>query len=796
MSKAQRDFIKTKKYFICLLTAAVVAGIVMIVVVALNVTIKKNVVERVTDESKFLAEQQAELVNIIIEEQFHKISTISGMVENGLSFLDAGDQKNLSTFVEKNEICMLAYADKNGNVITYQGKKLENISKREYFSKVIDGKQEYGCQYVKTTQLENEPKVIFSTAVHQNGEIQGIVFFSKDIAVLRDNMFEQSMFNTQESSMIVDQTGTILVKNKRSEKIYADVKNIYEIYSESEKTKEIFLNADSGSMILGKNDEVVLAYSSMKQNDWYLVCMIGTDIAKQEYTTNLMAIRRMVLIVSICFILGNIYLGILFVLQIKRTRKKYEESKNRYERIVSILTKMNCMVVEYDINSGKIASNELFEKMFGYGIEDHFFEKLSEHKTRHPEFDFDGFIRELNFAIQNKQTTSIEVLYCKNEYSYKILSIIMMPILNEEDQVTEIIGCVRENGTEHSQIKEKVDMFNQVPVGTHRCYLSDPIHFDYVGEKLCALLGYTKEEFDKKIGRNYVNIIVEEDRKKFISFVNESATAPGVRKCQYNVRCKNGETLAVLDTMESIKNDSGVMYGYSVVVDITEYVKRQNIVRQEMSQLEQKLEELRINNSTSQMQPHFLYNALSSIREIVLINPQYASDLIYDFTVYLRACIRSMKNTDMISISQEMDNIRAYVNIEKMRMGDRLKVNYDLKSEDFQIVPLSIQPLVENAIRHGIYNRGKKGGIVVVETKTLSEWNVIIIKDDGVGFDYQKVRDEVERGERQSIGLDNVMFRLNKQLNAKVTIKSTVGVGTIIVVRIPKKGKDNERNHT
>ena len=796
MSKAQRDFIKTKKYFICLLTAAVVAGIVMIVVVALNVTIKKNVVERVTDESKFLAEQQAELVNIIIEEQFHKISTISGMVENGLSFLDAGDQKNLSTFVEKNEICMLAYADKNGNVITYQGKKLENISKREYFSKVIDGKQEYGCQYVKTTQLENEPKVIFSTAVHQNGEIQGIVFFSKDIAVLRDNMFEQSMFNTQESSMIVDQTGTILVKNKRSEKIYADVKNIYEIYSESEKTKEIFLNADSGSMILGKNDEVVLAYSSMKQNDWYLVCMIGTDIAKQEYTTNLMAIRRMVLIVSICFILGNIYLGILFVLQIKRTRKKYEESKNRYERIVSILTKMNCMVVEYDINSGKIASNELFEKMFGYGIEDHFFEKLSEHKTRHPEFDFDGFIRELNFAIQNKQTTSIEVLYCKNEYSYKILSIIMMPILNEEDQVTEIIGCVRENGTEHSQIKEKVDMFNQVPVGTHRCYLSDPIHFDYVGEKLCALLGYTKEEFDKKIGRNYVNIIVEEDRKKFISFVNESATAPGVRKCQYNVRCKNGETLAVLDTMESIKNDSGVMYGYSVVVDITEYVKRQNIVRQEMSQLEQKLEELRINNSTSQMQPHFLCNALSSIREIVLINPQYASDLIYDFTVYLRACIRSMKNTDMISISQEMDNIRAYVNIEKMRMGDRLKVNYDLKSEDFQIVPLSIQPLVENAIRHGIYNRGKKGGIVVVETKTLSEWNVIIIKDDGVGFDYQKVRDEVERGERQSIGLDNVMFRLNKQLNAKVTIKSTVGVGTIIVVRIPKKGKDNERNHT
>ena len=89
-------------------------------------------------------------------------------------------------------------------------------------------------------------------------------------------------------------------------------------------------------------------------------------------------------------------------------------------------------------------------------------------------------------------------------------------------------------------------------------------------------------------------------------------------------------------TMETIVNDSGVMQGYSVVVDVSEYVKRQNIVRQEIEQLEQNLEIMRVKNSASQMQPHFLYNALSSIREVIIIDPQYASDLIYDFTVYLR----------------------------------------------------------------------------------------------------------------------------------------------------------------
>ncbi len=751
MSKVQRDFIEKKKYFIGILTFIVVVSIVMVIIVALNFTMKGNVIERVTDESKFLAEQQAELVNKTVEEQFHKISTISGMVGSGLSFFDAADQIILKTFVEKNEICMLAFADINGDVTTYQGQEIGNVSNRDYFSKVIGG-QQYVCQYLETTQEENEPKVIFSTAVYQNGEIQGVVFFSKDISVLRDKMFEQSMFKTQESSLIVDKTGAILVKNKRADKIYTGIENIYDIYSENQRTKERLQNTDSGSMILGENDEMVLAYSSIGQNNWYLVCFIDTDIARQEYSSSLVLIQRLVLFLSLCFLLGIIYFASLLFFQIKNTRKNYRESKNRYERIIALLTKMHCMIAEYDINNGKIDTNELFRETFGYGIEDHFFEELSKHRKSHPEFDYDGFIRELKFAIESKQTTSIEVLYCKNEYSYKILSIIMMPILDEEGKVAQIVGCVRENGVNHKQIKEKVDMFSQIPGGTHRCYLSDPVHLDYVGENLAAMLGYTVEEFKEVAGRSYINVIVEKDREKFIKFVNESAAAPGVRKCQYDMRCKNGENLSVLDTMESIKNGSGVMYGYSVVVDISEYVKRQNITRQEMEQLEQNLEIMRINNSASQMQPHFLYNALSAIREVVLTDPGYGSDLIYDFTVYLRACIRTMKNGELISVQQEMDNIRAYVNIEKMRMGDRLKIEYKLNSDIFLVVPLSIQPLVENAIRHGIYNRGKKGGTVSVETRTLTDCNMIIVKDDGVGFDYQKVRDEVERGERESIG--------------------------------------------
>lgn len=79
------------------------------------------------------------------------------------------------------------------------------------------------------------------------------------------------------------------------------------------------------------------------------------------------------------------------------------------------------------------------------------------------------------------------------------------------------------------------------------------------------------------------------------------------------------------------------------------------------------------------MQPHFLYNALASIREIVLENPEYAADLIFDFTTHLRACIKSMASEEFTSFHQEIENIKAYVNIEKMRFGDKLQVQYDIQ---------------------------------------------------------------------------------------------------------------------
>ena len=215
-------------------------------------------------------------------------------------------------------------------------------------------------------------------------------------------------------------------------------------------------------------------------------------------------------------------------------------------------------------------------------------------------------------------------------------------------------------------------------------------------------------------------------------------------------------------------------------------------IRRKEAQLAETLAVSRMKIAASQMQPHFLYNALSSIREVVRENPDYASDLIYDFTVHLRACIRSMTDDSLITMEQELENIRAYIGIEKMRFGEKLRVQYALESTDFQVIPLGLQPFVENSVRHGIYERGASGGTVSITETEHEAYHEICIRDDGVGFDYEQVRREVANGTRDAAGIQNSVYRFETMLQAKVEIDSCPGIGTGVTIRIPKTAEETD----
>ncbi len=475
---------------------------------------------------------------------------------------------------------------------------------------------------------------------------------------------------------------------------------------------------------------------------------------------------------------------------LKRKTKDALSVKSNYENYRSILREVQCAVVEYDLNNASLKVIQPGSEELKLDLLNGSLEAYEEFKRAHPEYDFNELKTELELAKIDGKTYSFESLLTANGLSLCWLRTMIIPITDEDGMVETILFAIFDISDMHREIDALSEMYANIPGGVHRCYLDKPIHVEYMSDGFCKMLGYTHEEVEGIIGseQKYSMLIFEEDRPAFSDFTRKLSIYGGTETCEYRMVCADGSLIEVSDTMDAKRSSSGTMYGYSVVVDLHSLKEVQQGLRKELADVKQQLEQSRIKNASSQMQPHFLYNALSSIREIVLEDPQYASDLIYDFTTHLRACIRSMSGDRLVPFSQELESIRAYVNIEKMRFGDRLRVVYDCAETDFDIIPLSIQPLVENAIRHGIYERGAAGGTVSIRSLSNDSCFVVCVEDDGVGFDFDATMLEVKEGKRDSNGLYNLIFRFETLMNAKVAVESEIGKGTKITVMIPLRG--------
>lgn len=183
----------------------------------------------------------------------------------------------------------------------------------------------------------------------------------------------------------------------------------------------------------------------------------------------------------------------------------------------------------------------------------------------------------------------------------------------------------------------------------------------------------------------------------------------------------------------------------------------------------------------SQIKPHFVYNTLSSISTLIQIDPTKAQQALDDFTEYLRANLSSLSETKLILFTEELQHIQTYLALEKMRFEERLNLVYDIKVEDFLIPPLSIQPIVENAVKHGILKK-IEGGTVTIKTYENKEAYIIEIIDDGVGFDV----DTLKTMGNQHIGINNVCYRLSAMCNGEVKVNSIIDKGTTVVVTLYK----------
>ncbi|WP_396658940.1 sensor histidine kinase [Microbacterium oxydans] len=200
------------------------------------------------------------------------------------------------------------------------------------------------------------------------------------------------------------------------------------------------------------------------------------------------------------------------------------------------------------------------------------------------------------------------------------------------------------------------------------------------------------------------------------------------------------------------------------------------------------LAEAELRSLRAQISPHFIYNALTAIASFVLTDPTRARELVLEFADFTRYSFR--RQGEFTTIAEELGSIHSYLELERARFGDRLRVTLQIAPETLAtVIPfLSVQPLVENAVRHGL-EPGEGGGEIRIASRDDGTHTEITVEDDGVGMDPEGLRATLTAGDDGvHVGLRNVDTRLRQLYGADggLVVETNTGAGTLVRMRVPK----------
>lgn len=214
------------------------------------------------------------------------------------------------------------------------------------------------------------------------------------------------------------------------------------------------------------------------------------------------------------------------------------------------------------------------------------------------------------------------------------------------------------------------------------------------------------------------------------------------------------------------------------------------IVNDQLDRYGRQLEEnarLKIDILLAQIQPHFLYNSLTTIKYLCHEDPPKAEKALEDFMTYLRYNMDSLTKDGLIPFDDELKHVKEYVELQKLRFGDELNVEYDLECTGFNMPTLTLQPIVENAITYGIRRSGNGEGTVIISTRQSGDNIEIKVTDDGNGFIYADSRPD---DKQTHIGIGNVRDRISEVSGGKLIVDSKPGEGTTVTIVLPGESRE------
>ncbi len=207
--------------------------------------------------------------------------------------------------------------------------------------------------------------------------------------------------------------------------------------------------------------------------------------------------------------------------------------------------------------------------------------------------------------------------------------------------------------------------------------------------------------------------------------------------------------------------------------------------KEQSAELQKELQRVNMHLMTDKMKPHFIHNSLLAIQELCFSEPKEAYKAIGMFSKYLRANLEGIGDDELIPFRKELEYLELYMAIQQICFEDDIEFKLEIQESNFYIPPFSIQPIVENAVVHGVRKCRRKG---IVEIRTWLEGDDIVIQvqDNGAGFDVDA------ENQRKFSSSQAVVYRIEHVLEGTLQIESQIGIGTTVTVRAPRRMNEGE----
>jgi two-component system, LytTR family, sensor kinase len=245
---------------------------------------------------------------------------------------------------------------------------------------------------------------------------------------------------------------------------------------------------------------------------------------------------------------------------------------------------------------------------------------------------------------------------------------------------------------------------------------------------------------------------------------------------------------AIVGTLAALTTSTAGPVLLRASAEVARYVSSQ-LELAELDESRARLNRAEVRALRAQISPHFVYNALTTIASFIRTDPVRARELLIEFADFTRYSFRTAG--EYTTLQDELNNIERYVRLEKARFGNRLNIKLQIAPEVLTVVLpfLALQPLVENAVRHGLAGK-PNGGTITITAENAGAECVIIVEDDGIGMDPARLTDDLDDAHQSGahVGLGNVDDRMRSTFGDDfgLVVDTAPDAGMKITLRVPK----------